>query len=81
MLIRSVLIDLPVEVIHNCFEVDLLQLEIGLGEGTAHLIVPALDELEVFLELLIVDYVLQAVEDTRLVLFYLFGQSYAAEGS
>lgn len=65
----SVFVDLSVEVIHHCFELDLLELEVGLGEGTAQPVVSQLDELEVFLYFLVVDYVLQAVEDTRFVLF------------
>lgn len=65
----SVLVDLSVEVIHHCFELDLLELEVGLGEGTAQPVVSHLDELEVFLYFLVVDYVLQAVEDARFVLF------------
>lgn len=69
LLVWSVLVDLSVEVIHHCFELDLLEFEVGLGEGTAQPVVSHLDELEVFLYFLVVDYVLQAVEDARFVLF------------
>lgn len=73
LLIGSVLVDLTVEVIHHCFELDLLEFEIGLGEGAAHPIVSHLDELKVFFYLFIVNYVLQAVEDAGLVFFDLLG--------